>query len=159
MQIKIIAVGKLKETYWQEAIREYLKRLQAYASVEVVEAPEERLGESPSPAQIGQALQKEGERMERLIGAGTLTIALAIDGEAFSSGQLAGRLERMSLEGKSRLAFLIGSSHGLAPGLIARADLVWSFSRLTFPHQMMRVILLEQIYRAFSIIHGGKYHK
>ncbi|MDX9872750.1 MAG: 23S rRNA (pseudouridine(1915)-N(3))-methyltransferase RlmH [Clostridia bacterium] len=159
MQIKIIVIGKLKEKYWQEAAGEYLKRLKSYAAVEILEVPEERLPEKPSPAEIRQALQKEGERVERLLGDDRLTIALAIEGQSFSSPQLAAKLEQFSLEGKSRLAFLIGSSYGLGAGLMARADLAWSFSRLTFPHQMMRVILLEQLYRAFSIHQGGKYHK
>ena len=158
-KIKIIAVGKLKERYWREAVAEYLKRLGPYAKVEVVEIQEEKEADNASAAEIKQVLTKEGERIEKHLNPSCFVIPLAIEGSMFSSEKLAAMMERLSLEGKSQVSFIIGGSHGLAPQILDRGDFLLSFSPVTFPHQMMRVLLLEQIYRAYKISKGEPYHK
>jgi len=159
MQIRVIAVGKLKEKYWREAVLEYLKRLSPYARVEVIEVAEERIAESPSNTEIRLCLAKEGERILKNLAATCYVIALAIEGKMHSSVELASFLGRLSLEGRNQIAFVIGGSHGLAAEVLARGDYLLSFSALTFPHQMMRVVLLEQVYRAVKINKGEPYHK
>lgn len=159
MQIKIITVGKLKEKYWREAAEEYLKRLSSFARVEIIEVAEEKIPEMPAPAEIHIGLAKEGERILRHLPAGVYAIPLAIQGKMLSSPELAQFFAKLTLEGKSQIALVIGGSHGLSPQVLERGDFSLSFSPLTFPHQLMRVLLLEQLYRAFSIINGGKYHK
>jgi 23S rRNA (pseudouridine1915-N3)-methyltransferase len=159
MQIKLIVVGKLKEKYWRDATNEYLKRLGPFARVEVFEVMEERLSDSPGVAEIEIGLRKEGERIDKHISSGHLVIPLAIEGEQLSSEGLAEYIKKQRLEGKNKMTFIIGGSHGLAPEVVRRGEFPLSFSLLTFPHQMMRVILMEQLYRAFSIINGSKYHK
>lgn len=159
MQIKVIAVGKLKEKFWREAVEEYLKRLSSFARVEIIEISEEKIPEMPTAAEIRLGLAKESERILKHLSATIYTIPLAIKGKMLSSPELASHIEKLSLEGKSQVAFIIGGSHGLAPEVLERGDFPLSFSPLTFPHQLMRVLLLEQVYRAFSIINGGKYHK
>jgi len=154
MQIRVIAVGKLKEKYWREAALEYLKRLNTYARVEIIEVAEERIAENPSASEIRISLNKEGERILNSLAPNSCVIPLAIEGRMLSSVQLAGYFDRLALEGKSQLAFIIGGSHGLAPEVLARGDYLLSFSAMTFPHQMMRVILLEQVYRSFKINKG-----
>ncbi len=159
MKIKVIAVGRLKEKYWQEAVKEYSKRLSPFAGVEIQEVAEERSSDNPGKAEIEKVKEKEGERILKQIAPGSVVIPLAIAGQHFSSEGLADYVEKLALEGKSNLTFIIGGSYGLSDAVLERGDLLLSFSSLTFPHQLMRVILMEQLYRVFSIINGGKYHK
>lgn len=159
MQIKIIVVGKLKEKYWRDAADEYIKRLGPFAKIDIHEIAEERLPDNPSAQEILQGLRKEGERIKKQLSPSQVVIPLAICGKQLSSEELARGLEKLSLEGKNQLAFIIGGSHGLAENIMTQGTFSLSFSLMTFPHQMMRVILLEQLYRSFSIISGGKYHK
>ncbi len=159
MHIKVVTVGRLKEKYWLEAAAEYLKRLTPYAKVEIVEVAEERISENPSEAEIRRVKEKEGERIMKCLSPSFFMIPLVIDGTMMSSEEFSRFTQRLALEGKSSLAFIIGGSHGLAPEIIKLGDFLLSFSPMTFPHQLMRVLLLEQIYRGFSISNGGKYHK
>lgn len=159
MLIKVIAVGKLREKYWQAAAVEYVKRLAPFAKIQILEVAEERLPENPGVNEIEQGKKKEGERILRLLSPSVFVIPLAIAGKQLSSEELSGFLASLAGEGKSQLAFIIGGSHGLAAEVLEKGDFLLSFSALTFPHQMMRVILLEQIYRSFSILNNYKYHK
>lgn len=158
MKIELICVGKLKEKYLQQACEEYKKRLQSYAKVEIKEVAEEKW-EPKSDAEIAQVLEKEGQRIAQLLHPNTYLIALAIEGKNMSSLEFAHELERISIYGTSHITFLIGGSYGLSPELLNRANLLLSFSKMTFPHQLIRVFLLEQIYRAFKIQRGETYHK
>lgn len=159
MQVRVVAVGKLKEKYWQDAVSEYLKRLRVYAKVEIVEVEEERCPESLSPALAERVREREGERLIRALLPGSFVIALHLRGMEYTSEEFAGFLADLSLRGKSQLSFVIGGSLGLAPEVLSRADLQLVFSRFTFPHQLIRVVLLEQVYRAFKIMHNEPYHK
>lgn len=159
MKFHIIAVGKLKERYLREGVAEYMKRLQRYAAVEITEVTDEQTPEGASEAEEAQIKMREAERIRKHIREGTYLIALVIEGEMCTSEQLAARIAQLALAGKSDVTLLIGGSLGLDPSLLRQADLQLSFSRLTFPHQLMRLILLEQLYRSFRIIHGEPYHK
>ncbi|NPV54126.1 MAG: 23S rRNA (pseudouridine(1915)-N(3))-methyltransferase RlmH [Firmicutes bacterium] len=159
MSIRVIAVGKLKERYLSEGVEEYLKRLRPYARVEIVEVAEEPLGKSASPADETLARQREAGRIFDHIRPHSYCIALDREGVALSSEELSAALEKAMLSGMSDIAFVIGGSTGLATEVINKADMRLSFSRMTFPHGLMRVILLEQIYRAFKILRGETYHK
>ena len=159
MNIKIIAVGKLKEKYWRDAAAEYAKRLGAYCSLEVVEIKESLLRANASAADEEAVKTAEGEDILRRIDKGDYVVTLEIKGKGLSSEQLAEKMAGLALEGKSNIAFVIGGSLGLSPAVSRRADLKLSFSAMTFPHQMMRVILLEQIYRSFKINRNETYHK
>lgn len=159
MNIRIIAIGKLKEKYWQDAVQEYAKRLSAYCRLEIVELKESPLRANPSAAEEEAVKREEGQEILRRIRREDYVITLEIKGKTMSSVQLAEKLERLGLEGRSEVAFVIGGSLGLSEEVSRRADLKLSFSAMTFPHQMMRVILLEQIYRSFKIIRGETYHK
>ncbi len=159
MNIRILCVGKIKEKYWNAALAEYMKRLTPFCRTEIIETADEKTPEELSDAQKKQILDKEGERLLRSIRPGHYVIALAIEGQPFSSEGLAEKISGLALSGKSDLTFIIGGSLGLSSQVLQRADLLLSFSRLTFPHQLMRVILLEQIYRSFKIINGQPYHK
>jgi 23S rRNA (pseudouridine1915-N3)-methyltransferase len=159
MQIRLIAVGKLKEKYWREAVQEYSKRMKPYADLQIVEVAEQRIPENPSALEIEQALQKEGEQIAKLIPLGSYVIPLAIAGERLSSEELSGFIDRLLVEGKSKIVFIIGSSYGISPEILEKGDFLLSFSPMTFPHQMMRVILLEQIYRSMKISKHEPYHK
>ncbi|MBZ4655077.1 MAG: rlmH [Peptococcaceae bacterium] len=159
MQIKVITVGRLKEKYWREAVDEYLKRLTSFAKVEIIEVAEERISDNPYQAEIEQVKAKEGERILKHLSPSFYVIPLVIEGKTLSSEGLADLLGRLALEGKSQLAFVIGGSHGLSAEVIKRGDFSLSFSPMTFPHQLMRILLLEQVYRGFSIIKGLPYHK
>ncbi|MFZ5944973.1 MAG: 23S rRNA (pseudouridine(1915)-N(3))-methyltransferase RlmH [Bacillota bacterium] len=159
MNIKIIAVGKLKEKYLKEGIVEYLKRLQSYAKVEIIEVADEKEPANASPVDEDIVKEKEAERISKHIKQDTYLICLAIDGKQLSSEELAGKLDKLALEGKSDITMVIGGSLGLSQSVISRADFKLSFSKMTFPHQLMRLILLEQLYRAFRIIKGEPYHK
>ncbi|WHY77607.1 23S rRNA (pseudouridine(1915)-N(3))-methyltransferase RlmH [Neobacillus sp. WH10] len=159
MNISIITVGKLKEKYLKQGIEEYLKRLSAYAKVDVIEVADEKAPEELSDLEMVQVKQKEGERILAKIGQDTYVIALAIQGKLGSSEELADRLDKLATYGKSKIAFVIGGSLGLSEEVINRSNEQLSFSRMTFPHQLMRLILVEQIYRAFRINRGEPYHK
>ena len=157
--IRVIAVGRIKEKPMQQCIQEYLKRLQPYCKTEIVEVDDIAVPQSNSPAQNEQVKQKEGERILAHIKEDAYVIALAIDGKQRSSEEMAAWMEDLGVRGESHLQFIIGGSLGLSQAVLNRADTKISFSRLTFPHQLMRVILLEQIYRSFRIIKGVPYHK
>lgn len=159
LRVKIITVGKLKESYLRDAQSEYLKRLSAFCKAEVVELAEERLPDNPAPAQIEQCLKKEAQKIRKEIPAGAFVYSLQIEGKHISSEQLAKKLEENALSSKSTVVFLIGSSFGLEEALKRESDFALSFSKMTFPHQLARIMLLEQLYRAFSINAGTKYHK
>lgn len=159
MIIRIIAVGRLRESFWQDAASDYIRRLRPYARLEMVEVAISSK-EAASPAAEIRAMEAEGaailDKLKRHPGP---VIVLDRTGYALDSQQLAERLEGLILEGKSEAAFIIGGPLGLAPAVLDRADLLLSFSPMTFPHQLMRVILLEQIYRSFRIMHHEPYHK
>lgn len=159
MNIKIIGVGKLKEKYLVQAMQEYLKRLQAYAKVEVIELADEKAPENLSKTQMMQIKDKEGERILAKIKDQEYVIALAIEGKNPSSEAFAQKIENLGIQGKSQLVFVIGGSLGLSPSVMQRSNAQISFGKMTFPHQLMRVMLTEQIYRAFRIIHNQPYHK
>ena len=160
MNIEIICVGKLKEKYWQDAADEYLKRLGRFAKLTVTELPEERL-RGNSPADEAAVIKAEGEAILAKLQPGpqSFVIALAFNGSRLTSEGLAEKISALGLEGKSRVVFVIGGSLGLSAEVLKAADMRLSFSDFTFPHQLMRVILLEQIYRAFKINSGETYHK
>lgn len=159
MNITILCIGKLKERYWLEAVSEYSKRLSRFCSLSIQELKEERLPDNASPAQEQEVIESEGQNLLKHIRQGSYVIALDLRGKAMSSEQLAQIVERLGLSGRSDLTFIIGGSLGLSAALLARADLRLSFGAMTFPHQMMRVILLEQVYRAFKINRNEAYHK
>jgi 23S rRNA (pseudouridine1915-N3)-methyltransferase len=159
VNISIITVGKLKEKYLRQGIEEYLKRLTAYAKVEVVEVADEKAPEELSELEMLQVKQKEGDRILAKISQDTYVIALAIQGKLQSSEELAKNLDRLATYGKSKVAFVIGGSLGLSDEVIKRSNEQLSFSRMTFPHQLMKLILVEQIYRAFRINRNEPYHK
>jgi len=159
VNISIITVGKLKEKYLKQGIEEYLKRLSAYAKVEVIEVADEKAPEELSELEMVQVKQKEGERILAKISQDTHVIALAIQGKLASPEELADTLDKLATYGKSKIAFVIGGSLGLSEEVLKRSNEQLSFSRMTFPHQLMRLILVEQIYRAFRINRGEPYHK
>jgi 23S rRNA (pseudouridine1915-N3)-methyltransferase len=158
LRIKLITVGTLKESYLREAVREYEKRLGAYAKVEILELKEGRVAENPSPAEISAVLEKEADAILAAIPPRAYTIALCVEGKSRSSEELATLLDE-AMSRSSDLCLVIGSSHGLAPRVKQAADYRLSVSALTFPHQLMRVVLAESVYRSFTIINGKKYHK
>jgi 23S rRNA (pseudouridine1915-N3)-methyltransferase len=159
MNIQIICVGKLKEKYWQDACGEYMKRLGRYCNIEIVELKESRLPENASPADEENVKKEEGASILKAIKDGTYVITLEILGKMLDSPQLAEKMDELALGGKSNIAFVIGGSLGLSAEVSKRSDYKLSFSKMTFPHQMMRVILLEQIYRSFKINRHETYHK
>jgi 23S rRNA (pseudouridine1915-N3)-methyltransferase len=159
VNISIVTIGKLKEKYLKQGIDEYLKRLSIYAKVEIIELPDEKAPENLSETEMEQVKEKEGERILSKISDDTHVIALAIEGKMKSSEQLAKDLDQLATYGKSKVAFVIGGSLGLSKAVMKRANDTLSFSKMTFPHQLMRLILLEQVYRAFRINRGEPYHK
>jgi 23S rRNA (pseudouridine1915-N3)-methyltransferase len=159
MHIQIVSVGKLKESYLVQGIAEYVKRLGPYARVTLIEVSDEKAPEVLSAAEERQVVGREGERILSQIKDEAHVIALAIGGELWSSEDLAGHLDKLGTYGKSHVAFVIGGSLGLSDAVLKRADKRLSFGRLTYPHQLMRLILVEQIYRAFRINRGEPYHK
>lgn len=159
MRIQIICVGKLKEKYLVQGTAEYLKRLGSYAKVIVEEVPDEKAPEVLSEAEMVQVKEREGERILGKISADTHVVALAIDGKEKSSEQFAAGIDELMTYGKSKIAFVIGGSLGLSDAVLTRADEKISFGRMTLPHQLMRLVLLEQVYRAFRIMRGEPYHK
>jgi 23S rRNA (pseudouridine1915-N3)-methyltransferase len=159
VHIQIVSVGKLKERYLVDGIAEYVKRLGPYAKVQVVEVPDEKAPESMSPAEERQVKEREGERLLAQLRSDAFVVALAIDGQALSSEQLAQQLADLGTYGRSQVAFVIGGSLGLSSEVLERADMRLSFGRMTLPHQLMRLVLVEQIYRAFKINRREPYHK
>ncbi len=159
MKIQVICIGKLKERYWTEAVGEYMKRLSKYCDMEITELKESRLPDKASAAQEAAVIDDEGENILKHVKDGSYVVSLEIGGKNLSSEELAQKIEEIPLSGKSHITFIIGGSLGLSKDVSKRADFKLSFSRMTFPHQMMRVILLEQIYRSFKIIRNEAYHK
>ncbi|WP_113927329.1 23S rRNA (pseudouridine(1915)-N(3))-methyltransferase RlmH [Bacillus sp. P14.5] len=159
MNISIVTVGKLKEKYLKQGIDEYLKRLSAYAKVEVIEVSDEKAPEELSETEMIQVKGKEGERILAKIPPDAHVIALAIEGKMRTSEDLADNLDKLATYGKSKIAFVIGGSLGLSDEVLKRSNEMLSFSKMTFPHQLMRLILVEQVYRAFRINRGEPYHK
>ncbi len=159
MNITVIALGKLKEKYLKDAISEYAKRISAYAKLDIVELTPTRLSDSPSQTEIDNALTKEAEEIKKKIPNGSYVFSLCVEGKQKSSEELAKTVQEATLNGKSNIVFIIRSSFGLSPEIKKLSDSRLSFSPMTFPHQLMRVMLLEQIYRAFQINTNGKYHK
>ncbi|OGO79330.1 MAG: 23S rRNA (pseudouridine(1915)-N(3))-methyltransferase RlmH [Clostridiales bacterium GWB2_37_7] len=159
MNITVISVGKLKEKYLKEAIQEYSTRLTKYCKLDIIEVPDERAPENMSAAEEEIVKLKEGQIILKSIKDDTYVIALAIHGKQLSSEKFAELISGLGLRGKSNVAFVIGGSLGLSEEVLKRADYHLSFSAMTFPHQLMRVILLEQVYRGFRIIRGEPYHK
>lgn len=159
MNISVVTVGKLKEKYLKQGIEEYVKRMKPYAKIDIIEIPDEKAPETLSDLEMLQVKAKEGERILAKISDDTHVIALAIEGKMKSSEQLAETLDHLATYGKSKVAFVIGGSLGLSQEVMKRADDTLSFSKMTFPHQLMRLILVEQIYRAFRINRGEPYHK
>ncbi len=159
LRVTVLCVGNLKERYWRDAVAEYTKRLQAFCKFGIVEIGEAKLGDTPSAAQITQCLDAEGKQILSKIPASAAVIAMCIEGKLLSSVELSQTFERFAGNGKSEIVLVIGGSFGLSDAVKARADLRLSMSPMTFPHQLARVMVSEQIYRAFQITNGGKYHK
>ncbi len=158
LNINIIAVGKLKESYLRDACAEYIKRLGAFVKLNVTELSESRLPEAPSPKEISAALENEGKFIMQAVKSGAV-IAMCIEGTALSSEEFSEKLQGFAAQGKSTVNIIIGSSCGLCDKVKRSADIRLSMSKMTFPHQLARVMLLEQLYRAMSIAANGKYHK
>ena len=159
VNIKIISVGKLKEKYLIQGINEYVKRLQAYAKIERIEVPDEKAPENLSEAQMRQVKEKEGERILSKIKEQEYVYALAIEGKNPTSEAFAKEIDQLGIQGKSQITFVIGGSLGLSEAVMKRSNAQISFGKMTYPHQLMRLILVEQIYRAFRINAGAPYHK
>lgn len=159
MQIQITAVGKLKEDYLREGIAEYLKRLTTMAKVKIIEVADEKLPSGDAEALTNRAKEAEGERILAALPKNSYHIALDMRGKNISSPELARLIEELALSGQSQLAFTIGGSVGLSKQVLDSADYLLSFGQLTYPHQLMRLMLLEQIYRALKINRGETYHK
>jgi 23S rRNA (pseudouridine1915-N3)-methyltransferase len=159
MNITLVTVGKIKEKFYSEAIAEYSKRLSRYCKLEIVEVADEKTPDNASEVMETQIKLKEAERILKNIRDDSYCIALAIDGKKYNSVDFARHIEKLGVAGKSKIAFVIGGSLGLHESVLKRADEKISFSDMTFPHQLMRVILLEQIYRGYRIINNEPYHK
>jgi 23S rRNA (pseudouridine1915-N3)-methyltransferase len=159
MQIQVVAVGKIKEKFLREGIAEYEKRLRPYVKLGITELAEEKRPVSASIANEAAAVEKEGERILAAVPDGSLVIALDMKGQAWSSEELASSFREWELSGRNQIAFIIGGDLGLSPAVFARSNLRLSFSKMTFTHPMARLLLLEQVYRAFRILRGEPYHK
>ena len=159
VNVKILCVGKIKEKSFFLAIDEYIKRMRPFCNINITELSEYRLPSKPSQANIKDGLSNEALDFEKNIGSSDFVIALCIEGKELSSEELAKKIEEITLSGKSTVTFLIGSSFGLSESLKAKANFRLSFSKMTFPHQLMRLVLTEQLYRSFSIINHTEYHK
>ena len=159
MNITIVCIGKLKERYWTEAVQEYCKRLSKYCTLTINELKEEKAPDNASAAEEAAVTEAEGRNILKQIKKEAFVIALEIQGNALASEELSDRIKSLGIAGKSDIAFIIGGSLGLSEEVLARADFRLSFSKMTFPHQMMRVVLLEQIYRSFKIMRNETYHK
>ncbi len=159
MNIKIIAVGKVKEKFYTDNIKEFTKRMTKYCNLDIIETKEEKAPDNISDADIEIIKNTEGKNILNKVKDQDYVIALAIEGEQISSEQLAKKIESLGVQGKSNIDFIIGGSFGLSKDVLNRANYKLSFSKMTFPHQLMRVILLEQVYRSFRINRGEPYHK
>jgi 23S rRNA (pseudouridine1915-N3)-methyltransferase len=159
MNITLVTVGKIKEKYFKDAIAEYSKRLSRYCKLDIVEVADEKTPDNASEVLENQIKQKEAERILKYIREDSYCIALAIDGKKYNSMDFARHIEKLGVSGKSNLSFVIGGSLGLHDSVLKRANEKISFSDMTFPHQLMRVILLEQVYRGYRIINNEPYHK
>lgn len=159
MKITVIAVGKVKEKFYRDAIGEFEKRLSKYCRLEIIEVADEKTPENASKAEELKIKAKEGDRILSAVKEDMYAVALAIEGRQLSSVELADKINKLGISGNSSIAFIIGGSLGLDERVMDRADYKLSFSPMTFPHQLMRVILLEQIYRSYRIISGEPYHK
>ena len=159
MKITLITVGKIKEKYFTDAIAEYAKRLSRYCKLDIVEVADEKTPDNASEGLENQIKEKEGERILSKIPDSAYVVALAIEGKQLDSEELADKMEKWNVNGVSHLVFIIGGSLGLTSKVLNRADFKLSFSKMTFPHQLMRVVLLEQIYRSFRIRNNEPYHK
>ncbi len=159
IKITIIAVGKLKEKYLRDACEEYKKRLSAYAKVNIIEIEEYRCGDNPSIAETERVKEKEGEAISAKIPKGSYIIPMCIEGKELSSEEIAKKLESITVQGFGEITFIIGGSFGISDKVKSLGNLRLSFGKITLPHQLMRVVTLEQIYRALSILNNSKYHK
>ncbi|MBA4698806.1 MAG: 23S rRNA (pseudouridine(1915)-N(3))-methyltransferase RlmH [Ruminococcus sp.] len=159
MKITLLTVGKIKETYLKSAIEEYRKRLSKYCKLEIIEVADEKTPDQASETVENSIREKEGERLLKHIRDDAFVITLEIQGSQLTSEELAGKVKKLAVSGTSHIIFVIGGSIGLGREVMKRSDYALSFSRMTFPHQLMRVILLEQIYRSYRIIQGEPYHK
>lgn len=159
MKITILTVGKIKEKYFTDAIKEYTKRLSRYCKLEIVEVADEKTLYHASEHEEELIRSKEGERLKKYIREGVYVIALAIEGKQYTSEAFSEKIHALGLNGESHIIFIIGGSIGLAGDILKSANELVSFSKMTFPHQLMRVVLLEQIYRAYRIMNGEPYHK
>ncbi len=158
INVTVIAVGKLKESYLRDGCAEYVKRLGAYSKINVVEIEEERICDSPSQTQINCVINKEGERILKKIPKNSAVIPLCIEGKEYSSPEFSSLIQKISLENSS-ICFVIGGSFGLSEDVKKLGKVKLSFGKMTLPHQLARMVLLEQVYRAFSILNNSKYHK
>ncbi len=159
MKISVIAVGKIKEKYLKDAITEYSKRLSRYCKLEIIEVADEKTPDQASEAVEDAIRAKEGERLLKHIRDDMYVITLEIGGKMLTSEEFAEKIETLGVQGKSSIAFVIGGSIGLGKEVLKRSDFALSFSKMTFPHQLMRVVLLEQVYRGYRIVNGEPYHK
>ena len=159
MKITVIAVGKIKEKYLKDALAEYSKRLSRYCKLEIIEVADEKTPDQASEAAEDLIRAKEGERILKHIRDDMFVITLEIGGKMLTSEEFADKIETLGVQGKSSIAFVIGGSIGLGKEVLKRSDFALSFSKMTFPHQLMRVVLLEQVYRWYRIMNGEPYHK
>ena len=159
LNMRIVCVGKLREQFYIDAFNEYSKRLPAYCKFECVELNETKLGSSPSDKEIAAALDKEAVDIERALGKDAYVIAMCVEGKQLKSEDFAQKINSLAVSGRGRICFVIGGSFGISQRIKQRADMRLSMSEMTFPHHLARVMLAEQIYRAFKIIKGSKYHK
>ena len=159
MKITILCVGKIKEKFYRDAIAEYEKRLSRYCKLEMIEVADEKTPDNASEQVEKQIKDKEAERMEKYLSADAYVFALAIEGKQLDSVELSEKIEHLGVGGVSHIIFVIGGSLGMADSILKRADFLLSFSKMTFPHQLMRVVLLEQVYRAYRIMNHEPYHK
>ncbi|MBQ4616816.1 MAG: 23S rRNA (pseudouridine(1915)-N(3))-methyltransferase RlmH [Clostridia bacterium] len=158
-KITILCVGGLKESYWRDAVAEYQKRMKPFCRFTITEVPEERIPDKPSSSQIQAVVNAEGDKLLSKLDPASLPIALCIEGKEQSSEQLAQTIERAAVGGEGNLTFMIGGSWGLSEAVKSKARVRLSMSPMTFPHQLARVMLCEQLYRAMQILSGGQYHK
>lgn len=159
MKITILAVGKMKEKYFADAVLEYKKRLSRYCRLEIIEVADEKTPDHASKQEEEQIRRKEGERLKKYIKDGAYVISLAIEGNQYSSEAFSKKIHKLGMERESHIIFIIGGSIGLASDILKESKELLSFSQMTFPHQLMRVVLLEQIYRGYRIMNGEPYHK
>ena len=159
MNVTIIALGKLKERYMRDFCAEYEKRLSAFCKLQMIELNPKPLSEKPSPSEISNALAEEAKQIRAKIPTGAYVFSMCIEGKQMTSPEFSQKLTEIALQGKSQVVFLLGSSFGLDEALKKESQFAFSMSKMTFPHQLARVLLLEQLYRAFQIASGGKYHK